>query len=164
MQSLASARDPSAGAVKPGSETAAGSPSQGGVQSDLVTIGDDSMFERVSGPVLHVDSEQAESRQQSAGSSSSGTSMHTHTNTQHTLDTNKSSTPSRQALSKAQVATDGGHNIDDRFRLPEDPKHVSEDDVGVVDLSPCPACSKLTSDEFCSTECERRGETDETPL
>ena len=102
MQSLASARDPSAGAVKPGSETAAGSPSQGGVQSDLVTIGDDSMFERVSGPVLHVDSEQAESRQQSAGSSTSYTSMHTHNNTQHTLNMNKSSTPSRQALSKAQ--------------------------------------------------------------
>ena len=71
---------------------------------------------------------------------------------------------SASALSKAQVATDGGHNIDDRFRLPEVPKHVSEDDVGVVDLSPCPACSKLTPDEFCSTECERRGETDETPL
>lgn len=73
-------------------------------------------------------------------------------------------TASAQVLSKAQVVTDGGHDIDDRFRLPEDPKHVSEEEYGTVEVSRCKACSKLTTEKFCSDRCERQGEVDETPL
>ena len=67
-----------------------------------------------------------------------------------------------QVAGTAPVATDGGHEQDDRFRLPEDPEHVEERDV--VDVSHCEACSSLTPDKFCSDRCERQGEVDETPL
>ena len=68
------------------------------------------------------------------------------------------------SASSTTVATDGGHERDDRFRLPEDPKHVSEEERDVVDVSRCEACSKLTTDKFCSDRCKRRGKIDETPL
>jgi hypothetical protein len=69
-----------------------------------------------------------------------------------------------QVAQSQQVATDGGHSEDDRFRLPEDPKHVDERDV--VDVHGCAACGGYAygSDKFCSDKCRERGEVDETPL
>ena len=69
-------------------------------------------------------------------------------------------------MDKAQpdVATDGGHETDDRFRLPEDPKHVAEDDVA-RDVSPCPGCGNLTTgDTYGKEQCEGTDEIDTTPL
>ena len=75
-----------------------------------------------------------------------------------------------QVAGTRQVATDGGHvetetddEHEDRFRLPEDPLH--EDEPGTVELSPCPGCSRLTSDSTCGrARCEGTDEIDETPL
>jgi hypothetical protein len=67
-----------------------------------------------------------------------------------------------QVAGTRQAVTDGGQEQDDRFRLPEDPEHVEERDV--VDVSPCPGCSRLTQHDTCGrTRCEGT-EIDETPL
>ena len=73
---------------------------------------------------------------------------------------------SATAVGTQPVAADGGHvETDDRFRLPEDPEHISEEEArGVVDVSPCKGCSRLTADDTCGrTRCEGV-EVDETPL
>ena len=80
---------------------------------------------------------------------------------------------SARSLSQ-QVATDGGTDeplCDDRFRLPEDPKHVTEDeyddDSGVTDVHGCSTCSGFAhgDNEQCAT-CRQRNVSpvDETPL
>lgn len=81
---------------------------------------------------------------------------------------------SAQALNQSHqsVATDGGHNIDDRFRLPEDPKHVSEDDLsssdshGVVDVGRCVRCDNYVygDDDYCSERCREKGPVNDIPL
>ena len=82
------------------------------------------------------------------------------------------SSASAAGATYAPVATDGGEQladesgddvVDDRFRLPEDPEHVSEN--AVRDVSPCPGCSRLTADDTCGrARCEGADEIDETPL
>ena len=78
------------------------------------------------------------------------------------------------AAQSKKVATDGGQDeprCDDRFRLPEDPKHVTEDeyddDSGVTDVHGCSTCSGFAhgDNEQCAT-CRQRNVSpvDETPL
>lgn len=58
------------------------------------------------------------------------------------------------------VATDGGTDDDHS----EDESEPEDSERGTTEVSSCIACTNLTTDDYCSDECRRRGPINEEPL